>query len=1290
MKSGQFRMWALMALCLIAAIAVSLFAPITWRDYFISLTTQFGWPLVAAILTSAVIIVIALYAAKRRRASGIVALSLFISMVLHMVAASFFGFMVITTTSDEFTREEKKQELSTGLPSLAESILSQEVRAKFTESVLPDARKLDTEKKYSTEQADKKNVPAPKPELKQPDMREPEPEKVKAELASKPKAKVEEILAKVSEKIPDVSQAKVTAIKQVKTEKEVQNIVKTTPKELKIEPARKTLPDRPDTAEKISMEARLKDAQREQMREKMKVAAVQPAGQKKIEETLQKASLTEKANNLKLPPGTMTATAKTAEKEAKAQLAAKGSFDVSHKLASTPDAPSAKMLSRELSAAPVTIKSASLADAELARAEKMPAIKDSVKLDVSKGRLSLSEPVRISDTIAAAAGTGSGDSAPGRVISARPDLGTARSGLALSAGDSTVRPKASVKLEGGSGTAKTFISGKGGDKGPAPSGRSRVQEGLLASSGGGAASHQLVDVSGNAEALNAVSANTTEQGSGTGGNFPAALALVKADTGVDAGVAGPAPRRPGTRNGLPAGSSSSGRGTGLGGGDLAVPAALPRGGSGITGENLSGNSTNTSILASLIDVGGEAVAVTASSGGNMTGIIEASGGGPREGRQDLSAGRIQGGSPAGTEEGSALREILAQEGSISGTGTEASHKSYMRGAAVATSGTGPRTSKAVVESTQAGNGSGTGGAATLNAKIIPGIVEAFQGGGSAAESGSGGNAAQELARVEMRIGKSEAGIPQSGGEGKIARATLRTTSGTVTGHASSLVDSDVSSVNPSTGTKSSGLDKDFVLAKATGPAAAGGGTFSLGISAREVAGETGSASYGGTGSSSGPSSKSDVRVAKAGGQLVTDSVPGGGGGTGFDSSSMSSSASRPPARMEMSLAGTGSAMAGRSASIPAGNTLNEMPRTVISSELSDVPKSVPEKAIYKLRTPERRKEIAKEMGGSDKTEQAVERGLSWLAKAQSDDGRWDVDGFKTLAKNGGAGDRSEDDVALTGLCLLSYLGAGYTHVKGDYKETVRKAVNWLIVGQKEDGDLQRDGQMYGQAMATAAICECYSLTGDKRLLEPAEKAIGFILRAQNPEAGWRYQPRKDNDTSVTGWQVLAIKSAMIAGIKIPPQHFDWVGMWLDKVRLGKEGGLYSYMSGHGSTPTMTAEGWFCQLMMGEQTKTRGQTETIPYLMANQPVWSPRDHSINLYYWYYATLALHMSGAPEFDKWNQSLTKALLTGQVKNGAAAGSWDPVCILGERGGRVYTTATAALCLEVYYRYLPFYKQK
>jgi len=232
--------------------------------------------------------------------------------------------------------------------------------------------------------------------------------------------------------------------------------------------------------------------------------------------------------------------------------------------------------------------------------------------------------------------------------------------------------------------------------------------------------------------------------------------------------------------------------------------------------------------------------------------------------------------------------------------------------------------------------------------------------------------------------------------------------------------------------------------------------------------------------------------------------------------------------------------------------------------------------------------------------------------------------------------------------------------------------------------------MYGQAIATAVLCESYSLTGDERLLAPARRAVNFIVNSQSAESGWRYAPRNENDTSVTGWQILALKSAQIAGIAVPEQTFRWTELWLEKVRQGPAGGLYSYKVGHAVTPVMTAEGAFCQLFTGAETKTAGTRESIAYFMNNLPAWDPQSRSIHMYYWYYATMAIYLSGAQEFTAWNTALTSALLKGRQTAGPAAGSWDPLCQLGPRGGRTYSTAIGALCLEVYYRFLPLYKQK
>ena len=431
-----------------------------------------------------------------------------------------------------------------------------------------------------------------------------------------------------------------------------------------------------------------------------------------------------------------------------------------------------------------------------------------------------------------------------------------------------------------------------------------------------------------------------------------------------------------------------------------------------------------------------------------------------------------------------------------------------------------------------------------------------------------------------------------------------------------------------------------------------------------------------------------LQIKHAGGTEAFLFEPQGGGGLGDFAEPMNGAGARDPVRMDMKVR-VGSPKVTAASDISTSSGRSDVRRSFLAVGKASTPEFVPEKAIYKMRKPDKRRQFIEELGGTAQTEEAVEQALIWLSRAQSDDGRWDIDAFKTVEECGGAGDLANEDVGLTGLVLLAYLGAGYTHLDGAYQETVRKGFDWLLSCAKEDGDVRGAGQMYGQAMATTALCELYSLTGDERLLEPTRRAVKFIVDSQVPESGWRFTSQNDSDTSVTGWQILALKSAQIAGFEVPSQTFKWMELWLDKVRQGADGGLYSYKPGHVATPVMTAEGAFCQLFMGE-TSTRAQAESVAFIMQNLPAWDPAGRSVHIYYWYYATLTMYLSGAHEFAAWNSALTTALLQGRRKSGPAAGSWDPVCRLGTHGGRVYSTAVGALCLEVYYRFLPLYKQK
>ena len=356
--------------------------------------------------------------------------------------------------------------------------------------------------------------------------------------------------------------------------------------------------------------------------------------------------------------------------------------------------------------------------------------------------------------------------------------------------------------------------------------------------------------------------------------------------------------------------------------------------------------------------------------------------------------------------------------------------------------------------------------------------------------------------------------------------------------------------------------------------------------------------------------------------------------------------------------------------------------------------NVPE--VYRMRSAADRMRQAGKLGGSRETEEAVEAGLRWLAAAQESDGSWDPrrwGGGRERAVSDhhrrSAGSRAQSGI--TSLALLAFLGRGHTHMQsGTYQDTVRRALEYLAAHQRHNGDLAGQAtlfaSMYCHGMATLALSEAYGMTGDARLRPFVERAVGYSLSCQNKQTGgWRYRPGDTGDTSQHGWQVMAIKSAELAGIPISAATKQGIVHFLTYVSSGEQGGLACYRPGQPPSRAMTAEALLCRLFTGAAPKSPLADEAATYLLEEPPASS--HGKMNLYYWYYGTMALYHRQDALWNDWNYALQAALLSTQHRSGALAGSWSPATQWGNYGGRVYSTAMATLCLEVYYRFLPLY---
>lgn len=350
------------------------------------------------------------------------------------------------------------------------------------------------------------------------------------------------------------------------------------------------------------------------------------------------------------------------------------------------------------------------------------------------------------------------------------------------------------------------------------------------------------------------------------------------------------------------------------------------------------------------------------------------------------------------------------------------------------------------------------------------------------------------------------------------------------------------------------------------------------------------------------------------------------------------------------------------------------------------------------------------MGGTAASEAAVQRSLLWFSNHQKEDGGWSFDhggGECNCSQPGSMKDGCRN--AATGLGLLAMLGAGQTPGDGEFQKQVQRGVEFLLAnssavpaGLDVRGNFVANGGMYTHAIATTALCESLAMLqheveryrGDDdqraqnkvrvamiRQLEPrCEGAINFIVNAQHPTNGsWGYNPGASGDTSILGWQVMALKSAAHAHVPFNAKAVVGANVFLNSVQTNE--GLYGYGSKADAKPSTTAIGIVCRMLSGMPRTEPRLKSGVEYLSAKGPDLG------NMYLNYYGTQVMMNYGGEQWTKWNEVMREFLVSTQIKEGHAAGSWDLRDVHGASGGRVYMTALCTMTLEVYYRYMPLY---
>ncbi|MBA3708349.1 MAG: terpene cyclase/mutase family protein [Planctomycetes bacterium] len=370
-------------------------------------------------------------------------------------------------------------------------------------------------------------------------------------------------------------------------------------------------------------------------------------------------------------------------------------------------------------------------------------------------------------------------------------------------------------------------------------------------------------------------------------------------------------------------------------------------------------------------------------------------------------------------------------------------------------------------------------------------------------------------------------------------------------------------------------------------------------------------------------------------------------------------------------------------------------------------------------------------GGSKGSESAVDASLRWFKKHQSPNGMWDFAAYPANCTEdpkcepgvNSWADRTAT-VGITGYAVLCFLGAGYDHqTPNKYKQTVKKGLDYLLSIQKPDGVLGTSN--YENAVATMALAEAYAMTGDPALKAPAQHATDSILARQNRDLanagakdagygngfGWDYfGPTARNDSSVTGWNVMALKSCLAAQLSIGT-GMEGAKVWLEQTwkATNPEWAKLDPYTGQSRFPytidsvtraiqiaaapapgaraldswDLTCVGAVCAVFLGHHA---GDTMLETFANDIMDHEFPKAYPCNTYKLYYNTLSMFQIGGERWKKWNATARDLLVQSQRKgNGCFDGSWDfnekqfPGAIVG----RTLSTAYCCLSLEVYYRY-------
>jgi squalene cyclase len=305
-------------------------------------------------------------------------------------------------------------------------------------------------------------------------------------------------------------------------------------------------------------------------------------------------------------------------------------------------------------------------------------------------------------------------------------------------------------------------------------------------------------------------------------------------------------------------------------------------------------------------------------------------------------------------------------------------------------------------------------------------------------------------------------------------------------------------------------------------------------------------------------------------------------------------------------------------------------------------------------------------------EESVERGLRYLAGLQNEDGSF---GRGQFAKHAG----------ITALCGLAFMADGHLPGRGAYGDNVRKALDFVLSSATETGLLAAEnshGPMYGHGFATLFLGEIYGMNNeDARVRDALTRAVELIINSQNQEGGWRYNPVPyDADISVTICEIMALRSARNAGIKVPKETIDRAIAYVRSCQ-NSDGG-FRYMSTSGTSLWPRTAAGVASLYYAGVYSDNSIDRGLNYLQdsVNPDAGGNSGEAHYFYGHYYAVQAMYLAGGKRWTAWWPNIRDEMISKQ----AATGGW-----MDYQAGQAYSTSMALIVLQMPKRYLPIFQK-